>query len=177
MTAKTKTIHVAAVAAIAAALCGSAAAADRPRLELHYAPAENLEAIDVATIDGAGETLDVAAYVLTDVAVIDAMETAAERGVKVRVFRDPSQAGHGGETVARALDALLAAPGVEQRFNTRLPWMHLKAYLVDGRTLRFGAANLSASGLKQQDNDLLLTDDPELIKRFQSEFETLWRRP
>ena len=70
MTAKTKTIHVAAVAAIAAALCGSAAAADRPRLELHYAPAENLEAIDVATIDGAGETLDVAAYVLTDVAVI-----------------------------------------------------------------------------------------------------------
>lgn len=152
------------------------AEAGRPRLAIHYSPAENLEAIDVATINQAGDTLDVAAYVLTDVAVIEAMTNAAERGVKVRLFRDPSQTGHGGDTVAHALDALLSAPGVEQRFNTRVPWMHLKAYLVDGATLRFGAANFSASGLKQQDNDLALTDDPALITAFQTEFETLWNR-
>jgi hypothetical protein len=31
--------------------------------------------------------------------------------------------------------------------------MHLKRYQIDGRMLRTGAANFSASGLKPQDND------------------------
>jgi len=31
--------------------------------------------------------------------------------------------------------------------------MHLKSYQIDGRLLRTGAANFSASGLKRQDND------------------------
>jgi hypothetical protein len=31
--------------------------------------------------------------------------------------------------------------------------MHLKSYQNDGRLLRTGAANFSASGLKRQDND------------------------
>jgi phosphatidylserine/phosphatidylglycerophosphate/cardiolipin synthase-like enzyme len=35
--------------------------------------------------------------------------------------------------------------------------MHLKSYQIDGRLLRTGAANFSASGLKRQDNDLIVT--------------------
>ena len=34
--------------------------------------------------------------------------------------------------------------------------MHLKSYQIDGRLLRAGAVNLSAFGLKCQDNDLVL---------------------
>jgi hypothetical protein len=34
--------------------------------EIHYAPAENLERRDVDLINSAGETIDMAAYVLTD---------------------------------------------------------------------------------------------------------------
>jgi hypothetical protein len=34
--------------------------------------------------------------------------------------------------------------------------MHLKGYEIDGRLLRTGAANFSASGLKRQDNDLIV---------------------
>ncbi|MGD0564516.1 MAG: phospholipase D-like domain-containing protein [Roseiarcus sp.] len=148
-----------------------------PRLELHYSPAENLEQIDVETIDGAGETLDVAAYVLSDVAVIEAMTLAAERGVRIRLFREPSQERSRGPTVDTALARLLAEPTVFAKSNKRGAWMHLKAYARDGRLLRFGAANLSASGEKRQDNDLLLTDDPALVKGFETEFETLWSRP
>jgi len=123
-------VATAALLAFGPALAGDA----RPRLELHYSPAENLEAIDVATIDQAGETLDVAAYVLTDVAVIEAMTNAAERGVKLRIFAEPSQAGHGGATALAALAKLIAAPGVELRYNKRPVWTHLKSYVVDGAT-------------------------------------------
>jgi hypothetical protein len=41
-----------------------------PALVIHYAPAENLEKIDVALIDSARQEIDFAAYVLTDWPVI-----------------------------------------------------------------------------------------------------------
>ena len=41
--------------------------------------------------------------------------------------------------------------------------MHLKNYQIDGRLLRTGAANFSASGLKRQDNDVIV-------------IESAWRR-
>lgn len=163
---------LAAITALAAAMPPRAHAA---RLDLHYAPEDNLERIDVGLIDSAKTSIDMAAYVLTDVAVMQALERAAGRGVKLRVFLEPNQEREG-NYAADVRAKLLATPGVSVKRNPRSPWMHLKSYLVDGRLLRMGAANFSASGLKQQDNDLLISDDAGLVKRFQSHFEAMWRR-
>jgi hypothetical protein len=48
---------------------------------IHYAPAENLEHVDVALINSAKLEIDLAAYVLTDWPL-----TRADRGVKVRIY-------------------------------------------------------------------------------------------
>jgi len=45
---------------------------------IHYTPAENLEHIDVGLIDGARHEIDVAAYVLTDWPVMQALTRAAD---------------------------------------------------------------------------------------------------
>ena len=57
-----------------------------PALVIHYAPAENLERVDVALIDNAQHEIDLAAYVLTDWPVMQALIRAANRGVKVRIY-------------------------------------------------------------------------------------------
>ncbi len=44
--------------------------------------------------------------------------------------------------------------------------MHLKSYQIDGRLLRTGAANFSASGLKHQDNDLIIIENVEAAAAF-----------
>jgi phosphatidylserine/phosphatidylglycerophosphate/cardiolipin synthase-like enzyme len=44
--------------------------------------------------------------------------------------------------------------------------MHLKSYETDGRLLRTGAANFSASGLKRQDNDLIVIESTEAAAAF-----------
>jgi hypothetical protein len=36
--------------------------------------------------------------------------------------------------------------------------MHLKGYQIDGRLLRTSDANFSVSGLKRQDNDLIVSE-------------------
>ncbi len=55
---------------------------------IHYAPDENLEHVDIGLIDSAKLEIDMAAYVLTDWAVIQALASAAARGVKVRIYLD-----------------------------------------------------------------------------------------
>jgi phosphatidylserine/phosphatidylglycerophosphate/cardiolipin synthase-like enzyme len=89
-----------------------------------------------------------AAFTLTDWAIIAALKEARTRGVAIRILLDPSQ---------RQADAKLAEMKDVVRLKKRgSPYMHLKAYSIDGTLLRTGSANFSPSGLKQQDNDLII---------------------
>jgi len=47
----------------------------------------------------------------------------------------------------------------------------LKSYQIDGRVLRTGAANFSASGLKRQDNDLVVVESAEAAEAFKRVFD------
>jgi phosphatidylserine/phosphatidylglycerophosphate/cardiolipin synthase-like enzyme len=44
--------------------------------------------------------------------------------------------------------------------------MHLKSYQIDGKLLCTGAANFSATGLKRQDNDLIVIESTESVAVF-----------
>jgi phosphatidylserine/phosphatidylglycerophosphate/cardiolipin synthase-like enzyme len=63
-------------------------------------------------------------------------------------------------------------PGVEIRIKhkTNAP-MHLKSYQTDGKLLRTGAANFSASGLKMQDNDLIVIESAGAAAVFKQTFK------
>jgi phosphatidylserine/phosphatidylglycerophosphate/cardiolipin synthase-like enzyme len=149
----------------------------RAETRLFYAPTDHLERIDAALIGRASRSIDMAAYTLTDVAIIDALAERARRGVTIRLLLDAGQLyDRPGSRPNMALQALEATPGVTIRLKPKKrPPMHLKAYHIDGKWLRTGSANFTASGLKHQDNDLLIIDDPSLVAKFEAKFETLWR--
>ncbi|MCC3246167.1 phospholipase D-like domain-containing protein [Methylocystis sp. WRRC1] len=143
---------------------------------LAYAPADNLEAIDVALIGQARRRIDFAAYVLTNIRVVEALDAAAARGVAVRLYRDGAD-----QPMPRALaapyDRLAARMNVEIRYKAEpAPFMHLKAYAIDGELLREGAGNFSHSGLTRQDNSLIALRCKPAVTRFETAFETMWRR-
>ena len=145
-------------------------AAHAATVEIHYAPGENLEAIDVALLNNADSCIDMAAYVLSDAAVIEALGAAADRGVAVRLYFDHGEY----ESHASELADLIARSGVEARVKPSGALMHMKAYAVDGLRLRTGSGNFSRSGLSRQDNDLLLTDDAATVRRFEYDFERIF---
>ena len=141
-------------------------------IELHFSPDEDLEAIDVGLIEEAGERIEVAAYVLSDEAVVEALRDAAVRGAKVRVLVEPAN----DDKDAAELDELRRAPGVEVRLRRRPDeaWMHMKAYAVDRVLYRGGAANFSRSGENRQDNDLMIVRDAATAARFEAKFQAMW---
>lgn len=134
-------------------------------VEVHYAPVENLERVDVELLRSARAKIDIAAYSLTDWLVIDALIDAHRRGVGLRIVLDPSQQ-HAFEHLREITGSVrVKAPG---------PYMHLKSYSIDGNILRSGSANLSASGLKQQDNDIVILREPEAARTFDARFDRIW---
>jgi phosphatidylserine/phosphatidylglycerophosphate/cardiolipin synthase-like enzyme len=156
----------------------SVAASAEPlaRAEIHYAPEENLELVDARVISGAELSIDMAAYVLSDQRVIEALTAAAERDVCVRLYLDKSQFSQHGLRVDQPIEALLAHPNVAARVKGEGVLMHLKAYAVDGKILRTGSGNFSRPGLSEQDNDLVLISDPTTVGAFERTFEGIWSR-
>ena len=160
--------------AVAAPLAAGADTASRP--EVHYSPSENLEALDAREIARAELSIDMAAYVLTDRPIIEALAEAADRGVVVRLYLDKSQFAEHLPERGGPMEALLAHPNVSARIKDEGALMHLKAYAVDGRVLRTGSGNFTHPGLARQDNDLFLTSDPLAVDDFEANFERLWSR-
>jgi phosphatidylserine/phosphatidylglycerophosphate/cardiolipin synthase-like enzyme len=102
-----------------------------------------------------------------------ALIRAAGRGVRVRIYMDGRRIGEREPTPL--FRELLANPEIEMRFKRPgSPLMHLKSYQIDGRWLRTGAANFSASGLKRQDNDLLVIDSQAAAEAFKRRFEAIF---
>src|SRR5580704_1368598 len=95
-----------------------------PAPAIHYAPAENLEHVDVALIDRAENEIDMAAYVLTDWPIMQALTRAADRGVAIRIYLDGTQLAE--REPAKVFRDLAETPGVEIRVkrDTGAP-MHL----------------------------------------------------
>jgi phosphatidylserine/phosphatidylglycerophosphate/cardiolipin synthase-like enzyme len=168
--------------------------------QIHYSPAENLEHLDVDLIGQARKSIDMNAYALTDLAIADALVAAANRGVRIRIYRDNTQTDgelarankvknsrarntdndEDSDDTGDANSALLRlahTSNVQVLVKHSRTLMHLKAYCVDGRFVRTGSANFSPTGEKRQDNDLIILRDGASIQHFQSNFNTLWARP
>jgi phosphatidylserine/phosphatidylglycerophosphate/cardiolipin synthase-like enzyme len=155
------------------ALCSLGECFADPAPVIRYSPVENLEHADSALIDQAEHNIDFAAYVLTDWPIMRALIRAAQRGVKIRLYLDGRRIGE--RKPMPLFRELLATPQINVRFKRpKSPLIHLKSYQIDGRWLRTGAANFSASGLKRQDNDLLIIDSEAAVKAFERRFEAIF---
>jgi phosphatidylserine/phosphatidylglycerophosphate/cardiolipin synthase-like enzyme len=149
--------------------------------EVHYSPAENLEALDLAVLDQAEHTIDVSTFAMDDKAIADELVKLAARGVQIRIYRDQIQyaveVARGAKGRVNLNDEFKGQPNIHLRVKGVTALAHLKAYAVDGKLLREGSANWSPEGEKVQDNSLLLIRDPAVVATFERNFELIWNRP
>jgi phosphatidylserine/phosphatidylglycerophosphate/cardiolipin synthase-like enzyme len=156
-------------------------AVDSIATEVHFSPAENLEAIDLAQLDQAKKSIDIATFANDDAPIADELVKLAKRGVTIRIYRDALQyqgeLAHGQKGGVDLNDLFKGQPNIQLRVKGVTALQHLKAYEVDGAVLREGSANWSAQGEKVQDNSLVLIRDPAAVARFEADFEAMWNRP
>jgi phosphatidylserine/phosphatidylglycerophosphate/cardiolipin synthase-like enzyme len=146
--------------------------------ENHLSPREDLERLDVARLDAAQKSVDVAMYAFTDRVLAEELIALAQRGVVVRIYRDPEQYEDEQRSGRGTTDMFRGQRNIHVRVKPvgGRDLMHLKAYVVDGVLLRDGSANWSLSGLKDQDNNARYTNDSAQVFAFEQDFEAMWSR-
>lgn len=101
----------------------------------------------VHAIKAATRSVWVEVYLLSDSAVIHALEDAAARGLDVRVLLETHPYGDGATAAQHTLQQLSAAHIAARATNPAFTYTHAKMLLLDGAAAYILTANLSASGL------------------------------
>jgi phosphatidylserine/phosphatidylglycerophosphate/cardiolipin synthase-like enzyme len=149
---------------------------ERSQPEIHFAPYENLEDVDIPLINGASEAVDVAMYTFTDQQIAYALVRAARRGVRVRIYRDREQFQSEQERGGQVSAILAGQPNIQIRVKASRDLMHDKFFVVDGHILRNGSGNWSVSAARYQDNEITVIRQPLEVNPFARDFYAMWTR-
>jgi len=122
--------------------------------------------------DMARQSCDVCVFTITDDRITDAIIRANARGVAVRVITDDEKSHDLGSDIDQ-----LQMCGIPCKMDVgNVAHMHHKFALFDGRRLMTGSFNWTRSASEQNEESLLVTPDPVLVKLFTARFENLWGR-
>jgi PLD-like domain len=162
-----------------AALQPQAGSAPTPALSagrhaFYYTPEINPEWVDVPLLTKARGHVDAAFYSFTDKPTAEALLAAANRGVKVRIYRDQEQFEDEITRNPYMTTIFAGNPNIQIRVKGSRTLMHLKAWCTEGM-LRDGSSNLSAAA-KHQDNSVVLSSDADEIQAFEKKFTEMWNR-
>lgn len=140
-------------------------------VENYFAPEDGVTDRIVARIKAATATIDFLSYSFTDDAIGHAVLDRAQAGIKVRgVFENT-----GSETRFSEFGKMKQAGlDVWQDGNPYL--MHHKVFVLDGKTVIFGSFNFSENAQQENDENLLIVDDPTLAQAFTMEFGRVYEQ-
>lgn len=142
---------------------------DTPRPRVAFAPGDGGLSLILTTLREARRTADICVFTITDDRITGAILDAAERGVAVRIVTDNDKRFDSGSDIHR-----LARSGIAVRYDPDEDHMHHKFAIVDETTLITGSYNWTRGATRNHENVLLL-NDPPLIRHHRDEFERLWR--
>ncbi len=137
--------------------------------EAYFSPHDKVALRIAHALDATKESADLAVFTITDDRISKPLLMAHERGVKLRILSDNDKANDFGSDIER-----FARAGIPVRIDRTPVHMHHKFAIFDGRLLLTGSYNWTRSANDENAENIVLTYDATLVKRFMVEFERLW---
>src|ERR1051326_468287 len=134
--------------------------------QVYFTSQDNVESKIVELINQSHFTIHMALFRFTSRPLAQALKSAQNRGVRIRIVLD----GHEGSA---------RPPGEVRRLegkNDGHGVMHHKFALFDEAQAVTGSFNWTPSAEYKNYENALLTDDPKVTRAYKKEFETLWAR-
>ncbi|MFH0885099.1 MAG: phospholipase D-like domain-containing protein [Candidatus Micrarchaeota archaeon] len=124
-----------------------------------------------ALIDGAKTSIDIEIYVFSSRDVVEALERAKSRGVRIRIIIERNVVGDDNDAIFREL----ASKGFDIRYaSSAYKLTHAKFIIVDGKEVLVGSHNLSNSALYKNREASVIINDGATVRSFMRAFEEDW---
>jgi cardiolipin hydrolase len=137
--------------------------------EAYFSPGDDCVARIVRLFADARSAVDVCVFTITDDRLADALLAAHHRGIRIRVITDNDKANDLGSDIGR-----IETAGVPVRIDRTPFHMHHKFAIFDGRRLLNGSYNWTRGAARDNQENIVVTDDAALIALFTGAFEALW---
>jgi phosphatidylserine/phosphatidylglycerophosphate/cardiolipin synthase-like enzyme len=121
--------------------------------------------------DSANSTIDIAIYSITNPKIIDAIERAKQRGIKVRVITDRIESKDKYVSVALVR---LSADGIPILINSHSGLMHMKVSIVDKSFATTGSYNYTLSASQTKDEIFIVCSERMFVQLCQDQFDKMW---
>jgi DNA uptake protein ComE-like DNA-binding protein len=139
------------------------------KTEVYFSLYDHPQKEIIKNINQSQAFINIAMYTFTDQEITLSLTNAQNRGVKVRVYLDRSQI-----ESTYSVSRLLVQKGIKVRISTNNYIMHHKFAIIDNRLLLTGSYNWTFAANNKNEENLMIIDDPEVIARYQNQFEKLW---
>ena len=137
----------------------------------YFTPGDDCAGRIIDLIRQARRSIDICVFTITHDQIASAIEQAHHRSIAIRIITDHGKSLDVGSDIER-----MAREGVNIRLETTDHHMHHKFAIFDGTTLVNGSYNWTRSAAIYNQENILITNDPSLVKDFSREFTKLWNQ-
>lgn len=136
-----------------------------------FSPGLDCENNIIQNINDSNETIDAAVYAITNDEIVAALKNAHDRGVKIRILTDKTQA-----TNKKSLVREIRNYGINIRVHTKHRIEHNKFAIYDGARLSTGSYNWTRNAsANNSENCIFLDPGDPAINDYQRRFNYLWQ--
>ncbi len=139
--------------------------------EARFSPGQDCVHRVISLFQHAQRSADVCVFTITDDRIADAIIEAHRRGLSVRVITDDLKSMDRGSDIER-----LRRAGLEVREDHSEHHMHHKFALFDQELLLTGSFNWTRSATMYNQENVVVTSEPRLVRSFREAFAELWAR-
>jgi phosphatidylserine/phosphatidylglycerophosphate/cardiolipin synthase-like enzyme len=142
-------------------------------MEIKFARRESVADVIMRLLHKASSSIDAALYRFNHPGLAQALEEAAQRGVRVRLLVDGNK-----YEESRTTQELLTSAFIPFRLafgrQGRGSKMHHKFVILDQQTVLTGSYNWTLESEDENHENLLILQDPHPVEAYTREFEVLW---
>lgn len=142
-----------------------------PEAEVFFSPGDSCVGAIAGLLRRARRTVDICVFTITDNRISDAILESQKRRVKVRIITDNDKSEDRGSDIER-----LERAGIEVAVDRTRHHMHHKFSIFDKRITLTGSYNWTRSAAENNEENIIVTHDGGIARRFQSEFDRLWEQ-
>jgi cardiolipin hydrolase len=136
-----------------------------------FSPGEDcLDAIR-QQLRAARRSIDLCVFTISDDRITREILAAHQRGVALRLITDNEKESDAGSDIAQLRQA-----GIPTAVDRTPAHMHHKYALFDGSWLLNGSYNWTRSACECNEENLVLSNDPALLRPFSAHFQALWQQ-
>jgi len=136
---------------------------------VYFSPDDDCPRRIIELIEHPHTKIDICVFTITFDRIAEAIVRAHQRGAAVRLITDREKVADLGSDIYK-----LQMAGVDVRPDRSRHHMHHKFALFDDRMLVTGSFNWTRAAALDNDENLIVTADPNLVNAFARAFERLW---